>query len=74
MRTTLDLDDDLLVTAKEIARERGASLGRVISDLARRGLSPTVPVLTDGVVFPHFVVEVDAPPITSDAVARALDE
>jgi hypothetical protein len=74
MRTTLELDDDLLATAREIARTRGASIGRVISDLARRGLSPSVPVLSDGVVFPHFVVPPDAPPITSEAVARALEE
>jgi hypothetical protein len=47
-RTTLDLDDDVLATAKAIARDRGVSLGRVLSDLARRGLAPTVPPLSDG--------------------------
>lgn len=74
MRTTLDVDDDVLATAKGIARDRGVSLGRVVSDLARRGLAPTVPPLSDGVVFPCFQVSADAPPITSETVARALEE
>ncbi len=74
MRTTLQLDDDVLVTARDIARDRGVSIGRVISELARRGLAPTVGVLSDGVVFPHFQVPADAAPITSEMVRRAQDE
>ena len=41
MRTTLDLDDDILQAAKELAHSRGTTAGRVISDLARRGLAQT---------------------------------
>lgn len=37
MRTTLDIDDDVLQTAKEIAAKEKRSAGAVISDLARRG-------------------------------------
>jgi hypothetical protein len=40
MRTTLDIDDDVLQVAKEIATNRGTSTGRVLSDLARRALEP----------------------------------
>jgi hypothetical protein len=40
MRTTLDIDEDVLRTSKALARARGESVGRVISDLARRGLEP----------------------------------
>lgn len=40
MRTTLTLDDDVLATAKALARQRGEPLGKVISNLARRGLAP----------------------------------
>jgi hypothetical protein len=40
MRTTLDLDEDVLRVAKDLAQERGESLGRTLSDLARRGLAP----------------------------------
>lgn len=40
MRTTLDIDDDILQAAKEIAASRRSTTGKVISDLARRGLLP----------------------------------
>jgi hypothetical protein len=38
MRTTLDIEDDVLLAAKETARQRKLSLGAVISDLARQAL------------------------------------
>ena len=37
MRTTLDIDDDVLQAAKDRARHQGTSAGRIISDLARAG-------------------------------------
>lgn len=40
MRTTLDIDDDVLAAAKEIAASRSTTAGRVLSDLARRALEP----------------------------------
>ena len=36
MRTTLDISDDVLFAAKDIARREKKSVGEVISDLARR--------------------------------------
>ena len=41
MRTTLDLDDDVLISAKDIARRQKRSAGEVISELARLGLRQT---------------------------------
>ena len=41
MRTTLDLDEDVLQAAKEIAATRGTTAGKVVSELARKGLAPT---------------------------------
>ncbi len=38
MRTTLAIDDDVLVAAKAIARQENKSVGEVVSDLARRAL------------------------------------
>ncbi len=38
MRTTLDIDDDVLLAAKELARREGATAGKVLSDLARKAL------------------------------------
>ena len=40
MRTTLDLDEDVLQAAKEIAVARGTTAGKVLSDLARKALTP----------------------------------
>ncbi|MBL8295393.1 MAG: hypothetical protein JNN08_26340 [Bryobacterales bacterium] len=40
MRTTLEIDDDVMVVAKEMARLKNQGIGRTISDLARRGLMP----------------------------------
>ena len=41
MRTTLDIEDDVLQAAKELAQRQGGSAAQVISDLARRGLNAT---------------------------------
>lgn len=46
MRTTLDLDDDLLQVARQLARERGATMGQVVSELIRQGLEPKSPART----------------------------
>jgi len=44
MRTTLDLDEDVLQAAKELAEVRGLTAGKVVSDLVRKALTPTTPV------------------------------
>jgi len=38
MRTTLDIEDDVLAAAKELARRQGTSAGRVVSRLLREAL------------------------------------
>jgi Arc/MetJ family transcription regulator len=40
MRTTLDIDDDVLQAAKELGALHGKTAGKVVSELARRALSP----------------------------------
>lgn len=40
MRTTLDIDDDILIAAKELAASRDSTAGKVLSDLARQALKP----------------------------------
>ena len=39
MRTTLDIDDDLMAAAKELARREGSSAGKVVSRLLRHSLT-----------------------------------
>ena len=41
MRTTLDIDDDVLNAAKELALVQRTTAGRVISELVRKALQPT---------------------------------
>ena len=41
MRTTLDIADDVLFAAKEVARLEKKPLGRVISELVRRAFAQT---------------------------------
>jgi hypothetical protein len=67
MRTTLDIDDDVLAAAKELASGQKTTAGKVISDLARKALTQPliagvtyrngVPVLPKrgGVVTPELV-------------------
>ncbi|MCY4026122.1 MAG: antitoxin [Acidobacteria bacterium] len=39
MRTTMAIDDDVLLAARALARRHGSSIGAVISELARKGLN-----------------------------------
>jgi len=39
MRTTLDIEEDVLHAVKDLARRQKKTAGRVISELARKGLS-----------------------------------
>jgi predicted transcriptional regulator len=41
MRTTLEIDDDVLEAAKELAKAQKTTAGQVISDLARQALTRT---------------------------------
>ena len=51
MRTTVDIDDDVLQAAKVIAKKRSRTLGQVVSALARQSLgkNQTAPSLRNGV-------------------------
>jgi hypothetical protein len=72
VRTTLEIDDDVVAAARELATTQRRSLGSVISELARKGLTPArVEVEGD---LPVIRVPAGAPPITSEMVRRALDE
>jgi hypothetical protein len=72
VRTTLDLDDDVIAAARELARDEGRTIGAVVSDLARRGLMPARVEREQG--RPVIRSPAGAPPITPETVRRALDE
>lgn len=72
MRTTLDIADDVVAAAKELAAAERRSLGSVISELARRGLTPARVEAEDGL--PVIRVPAGTPAITPEMVRRALNE
>jgi hypothetical protein len=72
VRTTLNIDDDVAVAARELAAGQGRSLGSVISELARRGLTPARVEADDDV--PVIRVPAGTPPITPEMVRGALDD
>ena len=43
MRTTIDIDDDVLLAAKERARRENKTAGQVVSDLLRQALTAPAP-------------------------------
>jgi hypothetical protein len=81
MRTTLDIDDDVLAAAKELAKARKSTAGEVISELAREALTkPAQPAAATGpggtilrngwYVLPSR----GGLPVTNELVQRLLDE
>jgi hypothetical protein len=38
-RTTLDIDDDVLAAAKELAKAQNSTAGQILSELARKALT-----------------------------------
>jgi len=73
MRTTLNLDDDVLELLKEYAESRSVALGRAASELVRRGLA--APVQTRMVNGFHVVVlPANSPRITSEKVKQLLED
>lgn len=74
VRTTVNLDDDVLAAARALAAAERRSLGAVVSELIRRGLVPRGDRLGEEDGFPVFSVARDAPAITPEMVDAGLDE
>lgn len=72
MRTTVNIDDDVLAVARALANRKRSSLGSALSELARHGFK-TAPVADDEGL-PVFRVAADAGPITSEDVQGTLDD
>jgi hypothetical protein len=73
MRTTLNLDEDIVRAAKSLARQRAKSLGKVISDLARQGMQVSRAAARRGEL-PIFDVDPQERPLTLEDVKRIEDE
>ena len=73
MRTTLDIDADVLQAAKELGGMRKKTAGQILSELARQALSPPRKYdVRNGVPIIHRVP--GSPVITTADVRRWMDE
>ena len=76
MRTTVNLDDDVLQAARELAVLSGRTLGEVLSELTRAALMArrrdAGTAMRNGV--PILPVTPDAGLVSSEDVARLMDE
>ena len=70
MRTTLDVENDVLDAARALAVARGVSVGRALSELARRGVAARTPLIVRN-GFPVFQVPEGTPGFGPDEVAAA---
>lgn len=73
MRTTLDIDEDVLGAAKALAATRKTTAGKVLSELARQALRP----VDEGKVLngvPLLPPRRGANPVTPAIVDQLLDE
>ena len=73
MRTTVDLDEDVLLAIKEIASRRGVSIGKTLSDIARQALSQQSREGTRNDV-PLFPVRSEARVVTMELINQLRDE
>jgi hypothetical protein len=73
MRTTLNLDDDVVASLKAFAESRSVALGKAASDLMRKGLNANVETrVVNGI---HVVVlPPDSPKVSSERVRQLLDD
>jgi hypothetical protein len=74
VRTTLDIDEDVLKTAKELAARRGTTTGRVISELVRSALTPRSQGGRKRNGVPVLPARKNAGLVTSEIVNRLRDE
>jgi len=73
MRTTVDIEEDVLLAAKEIARQRGKTVGQVLSALVRESLTRK-PSVSKKHGLPTFPVQPEAGIVTLELVNQLRDE
>jgi hypothetical protein len=79
MRTTLDIDADVLVAAKEIAASESSTAGKVLSRLARAALShsvttPTYSASETSPVFGFEPFNSAGPLVTNNLINKLRDQ
>ena len=73
MRTTLNLDDDVLEMVRQYSEARSVALGKAASELVRKGFTtPTPTRIVNGLVV--FDIPPGSPRITSERVKQLQSE
>jgi hypothetical protein len=73
MRTTLDIDDDVLAAARSLAAQRRLSIGKMVSELARQTLMHRPKITTKNGI-PLLPVKKEAQPVTMEMVNGLRDD
>ena len=73
MRTTISVDDDLLLVTKHLAEQRRMSLSETVNFLLRRGLQPSVS-FKERNGFPIFDIQEEGARFGPADVERAQNE
>jgi hypothetical protein len=81
MRTTLDIDDDILSASKELAKAAGKTAGQIISELARKALTQPyqTPTAQYSAQEPQAIYGIQPLPhrggvVTSEMVRKLMDD
>ena len=74
MRTTLDIDADLLQAAKELAAVHKKTVGQMVSELIRKGLERPAPAARVRNGIPLLTPRPGMPPITMAMVNAWRDD
>jgi hypothetical protein len=70
MRTTLEIDDDVLAAAKKLAAERRTTVGRVLSELAANELARHGLLIRNGIA----VLPATGRAVTSEFIDELLEQ
>lgn len=75
MRITLELDDEVLEAARNLAQHRGQTVGQVVSDLARDGLrgSAAAPDRESASFFGFTPLPADGVTVTNELINALRD-
>ncbi len=79
MRTTLDIDDDILSASKELGKAAGKTAGQIISELARKALTQPLQTTQYAVEEPKSFYGIRPLPsrgvvVTNELINRIRDE
>jgi hypothetical protein len=74
MRTTLNIHDDVLAIARELAKINRTSVGKALSALAREGLQQEAAEKAAKIGVPQLPIQRGSGPVSLEVVNRLRDE